>query len=276
MRSLFSLLDILRLNVYALAKRRFGENCTGMYIKYMRNRSAAILLCSKQKPSNGACILVVLFSVLYPVITLADTVRDLPGTPGIRFNIPLKTLADIRRHNTVRQLYDFSCGGASLAMILRYQYEFPLSEEQIVQAMIVNGDPSRIKQAQGFSLLDLKHYANAVGFDATGYKVNLEELQAFGLPAIVPVEWKGYHHFVVFRGVEQGHVVLADPAWGNLTMKAEEFEATWQNNVAFVITPKDEEVVPNRMAVKDDELLFLKDQQLTRLVSQTVFTLSSH
>ena len=46
-------------------------------------------------------------------------------------------------------------------------------------------------------------------------------------PIIVPVNFAGYNHFVVFRGVYGNRVLLADPAWGNRTMLVEKFEQAW-------------------------------------------------
>ncbi len=190
--------------------------------------------------------------------------------PNNRINVGVSSLSELRKFKTIRQKYDFSCGGAALTTVLRYQYGLALSEEQVVQSMLINGDQELIKKKGGFSLLDLKRYANAVGFNAVGYTLDLEGLQAVGLPVIIPIQWFGFRHFVVFRGYRDRHVVLADPSWGNLTMREEDFVRSWKDGIAFVIYSPSDPIIINRMAVQDKELIFLRDEQLAQMVRQNI------
>ena len=114
----------------------------------------------------------------------------------------------------------------------------PVNEEEIIASILQRADPVKIRARQGFSLLDLKKYAVSRGHEADGYG-KLDLLHLAGLaPAIVPTVIGGNDHFVVFRGVEDGHVILADPGFGNRSMTIDQFEAVWPKRIAFVVKPK--------------------------------------
>jgi predicted double-glycine peptidase len=65
--------------------------------------------------------------------------------------------------------------------------------------------------------------------------MEFEDIRYFDAP-IVPVNFHGYNHYVVFRGVTpEGKVRIADPAYGNRTLSREKFEAAWIDGIAFVM-----------------------------------------
>ena len=134
------------------------------------------------------------------------------------------------------QRWDTSCGAAALATVFTYGWRDPVSEKAVAQAMLRRTDPLRVKVRGGFSLLDLKRFAESRGYTAAGYRnVSLEELA--GMPnAIVPIsEWSD-PHFVVIRAIRNGEVDLADPGFGNRRMSVDQFRAAWQGGIAFVVT----------------------------------------
>lgn len=151
----------------------------------------------------------------------------------------MRSLREIRQHNVIVQRWDASCGAAALATVLTYHIGQRVSEKAVAEAMLGRTDPLRVKVRGGFSLLDLKRYAERAGFVADGYaQVPLEELDDLR-PAIVPVVFFGFPHFVVYRGRIGQQVLLADPAYGNRLLEVEKFVEAWQN-IAFVVTrPKD-------------------------------------
>ena len=147
---------------------------------------------------------------------------------------PVRSLLEIRQESVIVQQWDVSCGAAALATLLTYHHGAPVSEKAVAQAMLGKTDPLRVKVRGGFSLLDLKRYASARGFQADGYTgVTLADLEKMG-PAIVPVVLERYPHFVVFRGRSGDRVLLADPAYGNRSVEVEVFEKAWQK-IAFVV-----------------------------------------
>jgi predicted double-glycine peptidase len=168
---------------------------------------------------------------------------------------PVRSLLEIRRKNVVVQQWDISCGAAALATILTYQHNDPVPEKNIAEAMLRRTDPLRVKYRGGFSLLDLKRFAESRGYTADGYlQVDLENLVEFG-PSIVPVSTSGYNHFVVFRGIVADQVLLADPAFGNRTMTIERFEEASVENMAFVVSRADGKPAPNQLAPEENDFV---------------------
>lgn len=144
------------------------------------------------------------------------------------------SLREARFATTMRQKYDFSCGSAALATLLTYHYGQPVSEQEVFAKMYAAGDRAKIGK-QGFSLLDMKHYLTARGFQADGFEQPVERLLHEGLPAIVLLSERGYRHFVVVKGLNRGRVLVGDPAMGTRAMSLERFRSLWVNGILFVI-----------------------------------------
>lgn len=141
--------------------------------------------------------------------------------------------------NPLRQGWDISCGAAALSTILTYDFDTPYSEATIAVSILANGDPEEVKARGGFSLLDLKRFAEAVGHTAKGYdNLTLDDLEKSSVPAILPVRIRNLDHFVVYRGQYAGRVRLGDPAFGNITLSANRFEKIWQSRIGFFVTQK--------------------------------------
>jgi hypothetical protein len=112
----------------------------------------------------------------------------------------------------------------------------PTPESAVVVSILRRADPVRVRSRGGFSLLNLKQYLERRGYESAGYaELTLSDLEQFEVPPIVPVHVKGYDHFVVFRGRYGDRVVLADPAFGNLTMSATRFQELWKEGIGFVV-----------------------------------------
>jgi predicted double-glycine peptidase len=167
---------------------------------------------------------------------------------------PVRSLLEIRQANVIVQQWDTSCGAAALATLLTYHHGDPVSERAVAQGMLGKTDPLRVKVRGGFSLLDLKRYAEARGFQADGYSgVSLADLVKLG-PAIVPVVLDRYPHFVVFRARSGDRVLIADPAYGNRSVEVEVFEKAWQK-IAFVVDRPAGDKPPSRLGHQlQDEL----------------------
>jgi len=135
----------------------------------------------------------------------------------------------------VVQQWDSSCGAAALATVLTYTLRDPVSERQVAQGMLRRTDPLRVKVRGGFSLLDMKRFAESRGYEAEGFRgLSLEELLLLADP-IVPIEVYGDPHFVVVRARRGNVLELADPAFGNRTMPVERFLAAWREGIGFVV-----------------------------------------
>lgn len=160
---------------------------------------------------------------------------ELPYQIGGAYNVPVKSIREARFAATVHQRYDFSCGSAALSTLLTYQYNYPVTEDKVFEEMFRLGDQAKIR-VEGFSLLDMKRYLEAHGFQADGFQESLDKLASAHIPAIVLVNENGYHHFVVVKGVRDGRVLIGDPAGGTRAVTRAAFEAAWVNQILFVIT----------------------------------------
>jgi predicted double-glycine peptidase len=144
---------------------------------------------------------------------------------------PVRTVLEIRRDQVMIQKWDLSCGAAALGTLLQYEFGKSVTEREIATGLIKFGgyvsQPERVKIQQGFSLLDMKRYVEAQGFEGVGLgQLTIDDLIARA-PVIIPINPLGYNHFVVFRGVMGNRVLLADPAWGNRTMTIDKFQRAW-------------------------------------------------
>lgn len=148
--------------------------------------------------------------------------------------MPVTSIRQSRLNGTLLQKYDFSCGSAAVATLLTHHYGTPVTESIVFEYMYRNGDQSKIRR-EGFSLLDMKRFLQARGFEADGFEQPLEKLVEARLPAIVLINENGYMHFVVIKGLRGGRVLIGDPANGTRAVPRAAFEASWQSRLLFVI-----------------------------------------
>ena len=170
---------------------------------------------------------------------------------------PVRSMQEIRHENVVLQQWELSCASAALATILRYQHGYPATERSVALGMIKRtqylSNPDLLRLRQGFSLLDLKRYVDTLDYQGVGLgQLEFQDLLEHA-PIIVPVNLQGYPHFVVFRGATDRQVLLADPAFGNITVSIDKFVDGWINyqnigHVGFVVKDAGQLVPPGRLA----------------------------
>jgi predicted double-glycine peptidase len=172
---------------------------------------------------------------------LARATNELPifaGPRGTLFNVPVKSLVDLRYRSVVRQAYDLSCGAAALATLFKYFYAEDVTEKDLIDAMVAFGDKEKIMR-EGFSMLELKRYSESRGYVSDGYEIeDVKKLQNLKVPVIALVNVRGYWHFVVIRSVVDGEVHIGDPAFGNRKRPLEGFASEW-NHIILVVLSKD-------------------------------------
>jgi predicted double-glycine peptidase len=173
---------------------------------------------------------------LCALATPAAALVPLPTTSGGAYSVGVTSWRDMPFRRVVRQQFDYSCGSAALATLLRYHYGRNVSEAEIFKAMYDVGDQPKIRKV-GFSLLDMKHYLANHGLAADGYKVTLDELVQLGVPGIALITTGAYKHFVVVKGVAGGKVLVGDPALGAKTFTHDEFQKMWTGGIFFAIHP---------------------------------------
>jgi predicted double-glycine peptidase len=162
----------------------------------------------------------------------AGSVSVLDGV-GNSYSVPVTSLKEAKFRTTLKQQYDFSCGSAALAALLKFHYKYPVTEQQVFQNMYDHGDQDKIHRV-GFSLLDMKRYLETIGYQADGIRGALDTLVEWRVPAIVLINDRGYRHFVIVKGVQQDRVLIGDPSSGMRTVSRTDFESMW-NGILFVI-----------------------------------------
>lgn len=153
----------------------------------------------------------------------------LGGAPSLG----LESFQEQKYEGTIAQEHDFSCGSAALATLLTFNYHIHATEDQVFESMFNNGD-QRVISKSGFSLLDMKKYLDRHGIESGGFRAPLSKLQQVGVPAIVLITVRGYRHFVVLEGIQNGAVLLSDPANGSRTESLAIFESQW-SGIFFLI-----------------------------------------
>jgi predicted double-glycine peptidase len=182
----------------------------------------------------GAILLICALLLCVPGSRLAragDVVLVTPTTGN--YGLKLTSFAERKFSTVIRQQYDYSCGSAALATLLRYHYRLPVDEAKVFKAMFDVGDKASIEKL-GFSLLDMKKYLASIGYQADGYRLGLDELAKVGIPAIALIQIGTYKHFVVIKGVVGDHVLVGDSALGLRVLSADAFREAW-NGIAFIV-----------------------------------------
>lgn len=83
---------------------------------------------------SASCL--VLFLILTAIVFIcfpASAARiGVSVLPGVRCEVDILSVPEIQFDEVVKQKLDTSCGSAALATILRYYYQEPVSEEEII------------------------------------------------------------------------------------------------------------------------------------------------
>tara|TARA_B100001250_G_scaffold122525_1_gene104045 strand:+ start:296 stop:1216 length:921 start_codon:yes stop_codon:yes gene_type:complete len=172
--------------------------------------------------------------------------------------VNVEPLAAQRFKNVVRQAYDYSCGSAALTTLLNHYLGRNFQERQVMEGLLRFGETERIVQRRGFSLLDMKRLATALGHPSGGFKAEASDLEALDHPAIAPIDHAGFKHFVVIKAVYAGRVYIADPALGNISFTLSRFLDVWDNNVLFIIFP-DGQKPASGLELQTADLRFVSD-----------------
>ncbi|MCL6244723.1 MULTISPECIES: C39 family peptidase [Acinetobacter] len=180
-----------------------------------------------------------------------------------RESVKIKPAIEDQFRGIVRQAYDYSCGSAALTTLLNGYVGTQLTEQQTMNGLLKFGETEKIIERRSFSLLDMKRFVAAVGLDSGGYKGEFSDLVKQGQPAIVPISYAGFKHFVVFKAYKDGRVYVADPALGNISFDEVRFQEIWENNTLFLINVAPEQR-KNLLALQDSDLRHVEDATVNR------------
>jgi uncharacterized protein len=180
------------------------------------------------------------------------------SAPAAQDPRPVDSLIEMRHQDVVIQKWDLSCGAAALDILLRYEWDDPVTERDIALGLMNRKEyvqhPELVRVREGFSLLDLKRYVEEHGYKGVGLgDLDISDLVQ-NAPIMVPINALGYNHFVIFRGIYGDRVLLADPAWGDRTMTIDKFQRIWLDygkpigKVGFEVERADGSPPKNRLA----------------------------
>lgn len=192
-----------------------------------------------------------------------------PASMDVGWGKPIVTMEQMRTQGVVKQRWDISCGAAALSTLLTYDFKDNTPETDIVVWMLHRTSAARVRERHGFSLLDMKHFAQARGYTAEGYSdMSIQELASQRSAVIVPIKSKGLDHFVVVKGILAGRVYIADPGFGNTTMRVDRFQRVWKDGIVFIIQPPDQRMqaatgIKSAARVLPDETLITRSLGVT-------------
>lgn len=169
--------------------------------------------------------------------------------------VTIRPYSEFKFENIVHQAYDYSCGSAALVTVINHYLGIPVTEQQAMEGMLEHGEREKIIERRGFSLLDMKRYVASLGASGAGYRGEMDDLAKLTQPAIVPIDYAGFKHFVVFRGMRDGRVFIADPSAGHIVFSVEQFAKLWDRNTLFLLNLPSSAGQPlTRLALTDREL----------------------
>jgi uncharacterized protein len=201
-------------------------------------------------------ILITFLGTMYPQRDIPKGELNIyPNMAGME-QLPLKQtvtpLSEFLYKDVVKQEFDYSCGSAALATLLNKYLGEKLTEQQVIQGLLQHGEADKIQQRRAFSLLDMKRFCEVLGYNASGYKAEFDDLKTMNKPVILPITLFGYKHFVVFKGIYGNHVFFADPYKGNMSFTLDEFNKAWSQNIVFVVSS--DAIRTNALRLKREDL----------------------
>lgn len=180
--------------------------------------------------------------------------QSVVGGGPITEPVQIEPHSELKFRHIVRQAFDYSCGSAALVTLLNYHLGLGITEQQAMEGLLERGEKEKIIERRGFSLLDMKRYVASLGVEGAGFRAEVKDLLTLEHPAIVPIDYAGFKHFVVLRGVRDDLVYLADPSAGNIVLSVHEFAALWDRNTLFLLYPPKNRPVLGKLALSDQEL----------------------
>ncbi|MDV2937513.1 C39 family peptidase [Acinetobacter baumannii] len=177
--------------------------------------------------------------------------------------VTIKPAVEDQFRGIVRQAYDYSCGSAALTTLLNGYVGTSLTEQQTMSGLLQYGEYQRIIERRSFSLLDMKRFVTAIGLESGGYRGEFSDLVKLSQPAIVPISYAGFKHFVVYKAYKDGRVYVADPALGNISFDENRFKEIWDNNTLFVISVPESQR-KDLLALKDSDMRHVEDATVNR------------
>ncbi len=142
----------------------------------------------------------------------------------------------LRFANCAEQGYDTSCGLTTLAFFMDKFWGMPADETALAREFFTD------KLASGdltVSFADMAKILESRGFVWKAFRMNFEQFTAASAryaPCIVHYD-KPEGHFALVLAIEDGFVIVADPAEGSVALGRRYFESRWSGAVLAAILP---------------------------------------
>jgi len=145
------------------------------------------------------------------------------------FSISPRSWKEIRNQNVIMQQYDYSCGAAALATIIKYYWGDQATERQFLETILelLNEEELKDRVENGLSMTDLRRAAVKEGYLSSIGKRDFADLFELKVPVIVRIVDGDFEHFVILRGIATDRVFLADPIRGNIRITVTKFLDMW-------------------------------------------------
>lgn len=129
-----------------------------------------------------------------------------------------------------------NCGLASLAMLLSYYLEAPISLESLERAAatLLNASSARWK-SEGFSVGELQSLASAYGITIQAARIDAAKLQTINFPLLAWIDPGSGGHFTVIQSFEGGEVSLADPTRGYFRIGKALWDRLWLKGATGIV-----------------------------------------
>lgn len=189
--------------------------------------------------------------------------RNPSFTRNHREVVTIKPAIEDQFRGIVRQAYDYSCGSAALTTLLNGYGGLKLTEQQTMTGLLQYGEYQRIIERRSFSLLDMKRFVTALGMNSGGYRGEFKDLISLDKPAIVPISYAGFKHFVVYKAYKDGRVYVADPALGNISFDEIRFKEVWENNTLFIVDVPESQR-QGLLALNESDMRHVEDATVNR------------
>ena len=121
-----------------------------------------------------------------------------------------------------------NCGLASLAMLLSYYSQKPVSLASLERtAAILLSARSKTWKTEGYSVGELQSLARAYGMSIRAARIGAAELQSLTFPLLAWIDFGSNGHFTVIQSFEDGEAFLADPTRGYLRLGKAMWDRLW-------------------------------------------------
>ena len=194
-----------------------------------------------------------LAALVSTILVAANTHRVNPDTDELKpvgqSLVDSKRVADPKEAADPRQVSDpqqkvplilqtnaSNCGLASLAMLLSYYSQKPVSLASLERtaAILLSASSQRWK-TEGYSIGELQSLASAYGISLRAARIGTAELQSLTFPLLAWIDLGSNGHFTVVQSFEGGEASLADPTRGYLRLGKAMWDRLWLKGATGIV-----------------------------------------